>query len=268
MTINIYELEYKLLTTLDALADGAKLAPAARAAGVSAAYILHAIKKSEARHPDYSVSWRDEHARQFCELVPLAQRMGRIAREQRLRGVTVNGEQQYVLDPWLLARFGDDDDSAAMAELAGYPQYPFVLDAGGNRVPLLSARFPRPQRKHRNSPPRIAAGAQTSGAGTVGRQDAAGSFPIRDWRPDDPEPAYSRNVRCAVPPPVVNIPTPASPKVPKADSPLVADLRQHLAQRPTHPRPVDNRGRPTMPARIIGQQADDPPERVTGREIP
>jgi hypothetical protein len=264
MTINIYELEYKLLTTLDALADGAKLATAARAAGVSAAYILHAIKKSETRHPDYAVSWRDEHARQFCELVPLAQRMGRIAREQRLRGVTVNGEQQFVLDPALLARFGTDDDAKDMAELAGYPQYPFALDADGNKIPLLSARHPRPQRKHRNSPPRNAVGEQSRGADTESEQSAAG-MPIRDWRPDDPEPPYSRNVRCAADPPRVFVSTPSSPRVAAPPS-RVAALNEQIARGVSNPRPVDNMGRPTMPNSIyfIGKGVNDPPERTTG----
>jgi hypothetical protein len=276
MTINIYELEFKLLTTLDALADGAKLAPAARAAGVSAAYILHAIKKSEARHPDYSVSWRDEHARQFCELVPLAQRMGRIARDQRLRGVTVNGEQQFVLDPALLARFGDDADAKDMAELEGYQDFPFAHDISGNRIPLLSARFPRPQRQHRpNSPPRDAVSEQSSGADSEEGQSAAGKPQPEigkhglpkyesEWKPDPPPP-YARGLRTPAPPPRVFISTPSSPRVAARPS-RVAALNEQIARGVANPRPLDNMGRPTMPNSIyfIGKGVNDPPERTTG----
>ena len=213
------ELEETLCKMLTALAAGAKSQSASRAAGMGRKFIFSAIKRSEAGDPLYSVSWLDESSRQFCELVPIARRMGHVKREQKLRGVTINGEQQYVLDPALLARFGDDADSAAMAELSGYEEFPFAHDVDGNRIPLLSARFPRPQRQRtphpwkRNSPPPDAVSEQSSGADKVGKQNAAGSLPIRDWRPDDPEPPYSRRVRCAAPPPIVHVPSPASPRV-------------------------------------------------------
>lgn len=275
--MNGQELEQKLLTMLDALADGAKVTGASRAAGMYRKFIFACINKSEAGDANYIVSsWRDERSRQFAELVVIAQNMGRVAREQRLRGVTVNGEQQYVLDPALLARFGNDADAKDLAELEGYSDFPFAHDINGNRIPLLSARHPRPQRQHRphphtgpngtfqkpNSPTRPAAGEQSRDASTECRPGAAG-MPIRDWRPDDPEPAYSRRVRCAVPPPVVNIPTPASPRV--------AALREQVAHVVSNPRPLDNTGRPTMPNRIyfIGRDADDDKrERITGREMP
>jgi hypothetical protein len=251
-------LEPKLFQMLDALADGAKLQRASRAAGMGNKFIFAAIKQSKASNPLYLIEWRNESSRWFHELVMFAQNMGRVAREQRLRGVTVNGEQQFVLDPALLARFGSDDDSKDMAELAGFPQYPFALDVDGNRIPLLSARHPRPQRQHRPSPPRNAVSEQSCGADSRRTQSAAG-MPLREWRPDDPLPAYAREVFTPIPPPVVNIPTPASPKMPKADSPLVADLRRHLARAPLHPRP-------TMPVRVIRSRGDDPPEYVTGQE--
>jgi hypothetical protein len=275
MTFNIHEHEQRLCTMLDALADGAKLTAPYRAA----------IKKSEAGDPDYSVSWRDERSRQFCELVEIAQRMGRVAEEQRLRGVTVNGVQQFVLDPALLARFGDDADAKDMAELSGFPQYPFALDVDGNKIPLLSARHPRPQRQHRphphiggvrkqeNSPPRIAAGEHSSGAGTVGRQDAAGMPEIgkhglpkyqSEWKPDPPPP-YARGLRTPAPPPRVYVPSPASPRVATPPS-RVAALHEQVARGVSNPRPVDNMGRPTAPNSIyfIGKGMNDPPERVTG----
>jgi hypothetical protein len=276
------ELEQKLLQMLDALADGAKIQRASQAAGMGKKFIFACIRHSEARNPLYSVSWRDEGVRRFSELVPIAQRIGRVKREQYLRGITIDGEVQYVVDPAQIVRFGDDDDAKDMAELAGFPDFPFAHGIDGARIPLLSARHPRPQRQHTphphtgrngtyekpNSPPRIAVGERSSGADTVGMQNAAGSLPIRDWRPDDPEPPYSRRVRCAAPPPVVNIPTPASPRV-RTESPLVADLRRYAAQPPLHPRPIDRNGRPMMPASNSFQpRADDPPEHVTGRPMP
>jgi len=260
--------EELLCSMLDALADGAKLEHASRAAGVNEKYIFKAIKQSEAGNPIYRIDWRNEGTRQFCELVELARRMGRVAREQELRGIVIAGEVQYVLDPWLLTRFGDDDDSQALAELNGFPQYPFALDAGGNKIPLLSARHPRPQRQHRphphtgrngtfektNSPPRIAAGEQLSGAGTVGRQDAAGIPEIgkhglpkyhSEWKPDPPPP-YARGLRTPAPPPRVFVPSPASPRV-ATPPPRVAALREQVARGVSNPRPIDNMGRPTAP---------------------
>jgi hypothetical protein len=259
-------LEQKLFQMLNALADGAKLQRASRAAGMGNKFIFAAIKQSKAGNPLYLIEWRDEGSRWFHELVTFAQNIGRVKREQDLRGVVINGEQQYVLDPALLARFGSGDDSKDMAELAGFPQYPFALDVDGNRIPLLSARHPRPQRQHRSSPPCNAVSEQSCGADTGVRAQSAAGMPLREWRPDDPLPPYHRQVYTAAPPPIVHIPSPASPKASKADSPLVADLRRYLAQPPSHPRPVDRNGRPTMPARVIGPKADDPPELITGRE--
>jgi hypothetical protein len=271
-----------LIKMLNALSLDPKLERASRAAGMGRKFIFAAIKRSEAGDPDYLVTWGGETLRKFSELVPFAQRMGRVKREQYLRGITIDGEVQYVIDPALIVRFGDDDDAPFMAELAGFPDFPFAHGIDGARIPLLSARHPRPQRQHTphphtgrngtyekpNSPPRVAVGEQSSGADRVGKQNAAGDLPIRDWRPDDPEPPYSRRVRCAAPPPVVNIPTPASPRV-RAESPLTADLRRHLERPPTHPRPIDRNGRPMMPASNSFQpRADDPPEHVTGRLMP
>jgi hypothetical protein len=247
------ELEQRLLKMLDALADGAKLQRASRAGGMGNKFIFAAIKQSNAGNPLYSIQWRNEGLRRFHELVPFAQNIGRVAREQRLRGVTINGEQQFVFDPALLARFGNDADSAAMAEISGYKDFPYAHDVDGNRIPLLSARHPRPQRQHRPHP-------HTGRNGTFEKPNSPPRVvPVREWRPDDPLPAYAREVFTPIPPPVVNIPTPASPKMPKADSPLVADLRRHLARAPLHPRP-------TMPVRIIRSRGDDPPEYVTGQE--
>jgi len=239
---------------LDALALDPKLSRAPRAAGIYREFIYTAIERSKAGDPDYLVTWRDEHSRQFAELVPIAQRMGRVAREQRLRGITVNGEVQYVLDPALLARFGDDADSAAMAELSGYTDYPYAHDVDGNRIPLLSARHPRPQRQHRPHP-------HIGGERKQENSPPPPNAPLRQWLPDDPEPPYSRNVYCAADPPRVFIPTPATPKA-RAESPLVADLRRHLERPPTHPRPIDRFGRPTIPAgNSFHPRQDDPPEK-------
>jgi hypothetical protein len=275
-------MEETLIKMLDALALNPKLERASRAAGMGRKFIFAAIKRSEAGDPDYLVSWGGETLRKFSELVPFAQRMGRVKREQYLRGITIDGEVQYVVDPAQIVCFGDDDDAKDMAELAGFPDFPFAHGIDGARIPLLSARHPRPQRQHTphphtgrngtyqkpNSPPRDAVGEQSSGADRAKQQSVAGSLPIREWRPDDPEPPYSRRVRCAAPPPVVNIPTPASPKV-RTESPLTADLRRHLERPPTHPRPIDRNGRPMMPASNSFQpRADDPPEHVTGRLMP
>jgi hypothetical protein len=247
-------LEQKLFQMLDALADGAKLQRASRAAGMGNKFIFAAINQSKAGNPLYSIEWRGEGLRRFHELVTFAQNIGHVKREQDLRGVMVDGEQQFVLDPALQARFGFDDDAKDMAELAGFTDFPFAHDVDGNRIPLLSARHPRPQRQHR---PHLSAGHCTFEKPRA---------PLREWRPDDPLPAYAREVYTPTPPPIVHIPTPSSPKAPKADSPLVADLRRHLERPPLHPRPIDNAGRPTMPARVIGPKADDPPELITGRE--
>jgi len=270
------ELEQKLLQMLDALADGAKIQRASQVAGMGKKFIFACIRHSDARNPLYSVSWRDEGVRRFSELVPIAQRIGRVKREQHLRGITIDGEVQYVVDPAQIVRFGDDDDAKDMAELAGFPDFPFAHGIDGARIPLLSARHPRPQRhnaphphiggvrKQENSPPPLAVSEQSRDAGT-GQEGlgAAGSLPIREWRPDDPEPPYSRNVYCAADPPRVFIPTPASPRV-RAESPLVADLRRYAAQPPLHPRPIDRNGRPMMSASNSFQpRADDPPEHVT-----
>jgi hypothetical protein len=237
-------------------------------------WIFNCIRLSEAGDTDYLLSWRDERSRQFCELVPLAQRAGRVAREQRLRRVTINGEQQFVLDPALLARFGDDADAKDMAELSGFPQYPFALDADGNKIPLLSVRYPRPQRKHRNSPPRDAVGEQSRGAdNALNGQSAAGTPEIAnhglpkyesEWKPDPPPP-YARGLRTPAPPPRVFISTPSSPRVATPPS-RVAALNEQIARGVSNPRPVDNMGRPTMPNSIyfIGKGVNDPPERTTG----
>jgi hypothetical protein len=263
--MNIFEHEQKLVAMLDALADGAKLTGASRAAGMYRKYIFAAINKSEAGDPDYSISWRDECSRQFCELVPLAQRMGRVAQEQRLRGVAVNGDVQYVQDPALLARFGFDDDAKDMAELAGFPDFPFAHDVDGNKIPLLSARHPRPQRQHRpNSPPRPSVGEQSSDAntrselGTAGKpQPEIGKHGLpkyeSEWKPDPPPP-YARGLQTPAPPPRVYAP-----------SPLRAELMERFKNLkengPANPRPQ-------MPVQVFGQRADDPVEHVTGRPTP
>jgi hypothetical protein len=263
MKMNRHELTQKLSAMLDALALDPKLWRASRAAGMYREWIFNCMKLSEAGDPDYSVTWRGEHSRQFAELVPLAQRMGRVAREQRLRGVTINGEQQYVLDPALQARFGDDDDSQAMAELEGYPDFPFAHDIDGNRIPLLSARFPRPQRKHRpNSPPRDAVGEQSSGADTPNVHRAAGIPEIgkhglpkyeSEWKPDPPPP-YARGLKTPVPPPRVYVPSPLRAELTE----LYKNLKEHGPANP----------RPKMPVQVFGQRADDPVEHVTGRPVP
>ena len=269
--MNANELERKLCAVLDALALNPKLRPASRAAGASRTFVHEAIKKSEAGDPLYLIRWHDDNFRQFCELVPLAQRAGIVKRDQDLRGVTIDGEQQFVKDPALLARFGEDDDSTMMAELAGFPQFPFALDVDGNKIPLLSARHPRPQRQHRNSPP-CAVSEQSSGAN--GEQQHAAGMPEvgkhglpkyeSEWTPEPPPP-YARGLKTPAPPPRVFVPTPASPRV-AADSPLRAELMERLKNLkehgPANPRAVDRNGRATMPARIIGQRADDPAEHV------
>jgi hypothetical protein len=262
MKMNRHELTQKLSAMLDALAIDPKLSRASRAAAMYPEWIFNCMKLSEAGDSDYLVSWRDERSRQFAELVPLAQRMGRVAREQRLRGVTVNGEQQYVLDPALQARFGDDDDSQAMAELEGYPDFPFAHDVDGNRIPLLSARHPRPQRKHRNSPPRNAVSEQSCGADPLDGQSEVGMPEIgkhglpkyeSEWKPDPPPP-YARGLKTPVPPPRVYAP-----------SPLRAELMERFKHLKEH---GPENPRPKMPVQVFGQRADDPVEHVTGRPVP
>jgi hypothetical protein len=268
-------LEPKLFQMLDALADGAKLQRASRAAGMGNKFIFAAIKQSEASNPLYLIEWRDEGLRWFHELVAFAQNIGRVKREQDLRGVSINGEQQYVLDPALLARFGNDDDSQAMAELSGFPQYPFALDIDGNKIPLLSARHPRPQRQHRpNSPPRNAVSEQSSGADTGPRTQSAAGMPEigkhglpkyqSEWKEPAPPP-YARGLRTPAPPPRVFVPSPSSPRV-VTPPPRVAALREQVARGVSNPRPLDNMGRPTMPNSMyfIGKGMNDPPERITG----
>jgi hypothetical protein len=149
-----------------------------------------------------------------------------------------------------------------MAELEGYPDFPFAHDIDGNRIPLLSARHPRPQRKHRNSPPRLAVSEQSSGADLECRQSAAGKPEIgksglpkyeSEWKPDPPPP-YARGLRTPAPPPRVYAP-----------SPLRAELMERFKDLKEHG-PVNPR--PKMPVQVFGPRADDPPERVTGRDTP
>jgi hypothetical protein len=262
--MNAAELENRLCKMLDAIAAGAKLSAASRDAGMASKYIFEAINRSKADDPLTSVRWRGENFRQFAELIPHAMNAGRVKRDQDLRAVTINGEAQYVIDPALQMRFGFDDDAKDLAELSGYPDFPFAHDVDGNRIPLLSARHPRPQRKHRNSPPLVAVSEQSSGADMQGRQFAAGK-PQREWRPDDPLPPWHRDVHTAAEPPRVFISTPATPRV-RADSPLRAELMerlQHLKEHgPANPRAVDRHGRLTMPQMFRGQKADDPPEKI------
>jgi hypothetical protein len=250
-------LEQKLLKMLDAIADdGAKLQRASRAAGMGNKFIFAAIKQSKASNPLYLIEWRNEGLRWFHELVPFA---------QHLRGVTVHGEQQFVIDPALQARFGFDADAKDLAELSGFPDFPFAHDVDGNRIPLLSARHPRAQRRHRpdpNSPPRSAVSEQSRDADTIARQSAAGKPQLEigkhglpkyqsSWTPAPPPP-YARGLRTPAPPPRVYVPSPASPRV--------------VTPPPRNPRPLDNTGRPTVPNSIyfIGQRADDPRENITG----
>ena len=242
------ELEQILVKMLDVLSIDPKLEPASRAAGMGGKFIHIAIARSKANDQRYSVRWHSDNFRQFAELVPLAQRTGRVKRMEELRGVTINGEVQYVLDPGLLVKFGfpDDSDAKDMAELAGYPHYPHAVDSDGNKIPLLSARHPRPQRQHRPHP--------------HGRTVPLPTLPPyeSEWKPELPP--YHRSLRTAAAPPQVFLPTPATPHV----SPLKAELLQRLAilkeRGPTHPRAVDNHGRLAMPQMIRGQRADDPPE--------
>jgi hypothetical protein len=244
--------ETKLCKLLDCVvSNGGTLETASQQAGFGRKYVWKIIKENPV------IEWRSEGARPFAEHVTAARKMARVKNEQHMRGVKINGEVQYTLDPWLLEQFGfpDDPDAKDLAELSGYPQYPFALDANGRKIPLLSARFPRPQRPHRNriSPPPMQANGQSSHAGDRIEHKAAGI----PWTPDCLLPAYHRAVRTPATPPIVHIPSEASPKV---VSPLVADLRERLARGPANPRPVDNRGHLMIPHISTGQRADDPPE--------
>jgi hypothetical protein len=257
--MNATELEMTLIRILDALALTPKLARAGRAAGMGRTFVHEAIKRSEAGDERYLVQWGGENFRQFAELVPLAQRIGQVKREQDLRGVVIDGEQQFVLDPALLARFGDDADSKDMAELAGYPQYPFALDIDGNKIPLLSARHPRPQRQHRPHPH---IGGERKPSPEIGKHGLPKYE--SEWKEPAPPP-YARGLRTPAPPPRVILATPATPRV-TMPPPRVAALREQVARGVSNPRPLDNMGRPTAPNSIyfIGKGMNDPPERITG----
>ena len=229
--------EANLIQLLDEVATDGRITAAAR----------HATKD----HGRVTLGWRCEMQRPFADLVDIAKRIGDVRELQRVRGITIDGRTQFVLDPYLLERFGmpDDPTAADMAELSGYPHYPWALDAGGNKIPLLSPRHPRPQRSHRPAP--------------------QPPKPPKQPDPSKPLPAYARGVNAPATKPV----NPLKPtlghlgKHPKP-KPIMTPLRAELMARaqalrehgPAHSRPLDNRGRPTFAATTRGLRADDPPE--------
>ena len=193
-------------------------------------------------HSRRMIEWRNDN-RPFSEQLDFAKKIGDVAELQRLRGVKIDGEVQWTLDPALLARFGmpDNPESAETAAMFGFPDYPWAHDIAGNRIPLLSARFPRPQRSHRPAPP------------------------ARD--PAAPAPAYARGQNKPAVPPVYKIrPTVGHhgkqhgvSRTGRPLTPLVADLLERAARGPTNPKPVDRNGRPTFAA-IARGPVNDPPE--------
>ena len=270
-------LEQKLLAMLDRLALGATFTGAARAADSRLDFFNECVRNSTAGARQYIVTWGDNGERQFCEHVTHAKRIGRVAREQYLRRITINGETQYVFDPALLARFGfpDDPDAKDMAELNGYPHYPFALDSEGRKIPALSSRHPRPMR-HRHPHPHTGRNGAfeksnsppdhhdvATAALMVGTRDGPAGKRLPTWQPEMDVPPYARNVSAPVPP-RVTIPTPSSP--------LAMELREKAAilrQRgPLHNRPMTRDGRPMAAASIYvhaPQRVDDPQEKVGNR---
>jgi hypothetical protein len=259
-------MERELISILDAIASGERRVDAV---------VRESVAICDSGDERYVIRWRGEGFRKFSELVVIARREGDVRREQQLRGIVIDGEVQYVKDPALLARFGSDDDAAAMAELAGFPQYPWALDVDGNRIPLLSARHPRPQRQHRPHPhsgrngtftPPRQVSEQSSGADK--RDDGAAGSPLPPWHRDARTPAPAERVAMpALPNAMTDYLEKNLPKPPRVMSPLVADLMERAARKPTNPRPVDRAGRPTMPARasFISTGTNDPTEQVTRR---
>jgi hypothetical protein len=83
-----------------------------------------------------------------------------------------------------------------------------------------------------------------------------------------PLPPYHRSLNTPAPTeptyngsPFPPTPTPSSPRV---VSPLVADLRERLKQKPQHPYPVDVHGNRMIARLTAGSTVNDPEERVTG----
>lgn len=249
--------EQKLCKLLDHIVtNGGKLRTASRQVGFGEQYVWKITKENPV------IEWRNEGARPFADHVEVARRMARVKQEQFMRGITINGQPQFVIDPTMLARFGaaDDPDAKDLAELTGFADFPYAHDIEGKRIPLLSPRYPRPQRQHRphphggrnrTPPPPNAVREQSSDAHRGTEHKAAGV----PWTPNSPLPAYHRDVRAEAEPPRVFVASEASPKV----SPLVADLRERLARGPSNPRPVDSRGHLMIPRTNQGHR-DDPIE--------
>ncbi len=219
-------------------------------------------------HSRRMMEWRNEGNRPFSELLDIAKKIGDVREWQRLRGITIEGKTQFVMDPALLARFGfpDDDESAETAAMFGFAHYPFALDADGQKIPLMSPRHPRPQRQHRKyplreyqkpkpSPHTSAVSEQSCGAdrGLAAAKQRGLALP-----------PYARGVNAKpVPRPFVVPAVPAE----KPMTPLRAELMARAAalkeHGPAHPKPIDRDGRPTFAAVRTAPHADDPPERNT-----
>jgi hypothetical protein len=244
--------EQQICTMLDEIADGARANAAVR----------NRLRSADQSH---RVNWRSEINRPLNECFAIAERMGNVAREQHLRGVTINGETQYTLDPALLERFGmpDDPDAAIMAEMAGYPDYPYAHDIDGRRIPLLSARFPRPQRPHRPEPKAPLPPWHRDARTPV--EPAPSPKPISTTRgPYSPASALGDYIKQNSPQPATNPePAPPTPK-PKVDAPWAEEIRRRAAEGPKNPLPVDSLGRPIPAAHLMNVQgANDPKENIS-----
>lgn len=244
--MNDNEIDQRLIAMLDALASGAKPSRAARAGGMNLEGFNTLCRVSE--HDDrYVVIWKNER-RSLSDHVLHARNLGRVANLNALRGITIDGEVQYVMDPALLAKFGfpDDPDAATMAELHGYTDYPYVHDIEGSRIPLLSARHPRPQRQHRPHP-------HTGRHGTFEKAPTPAPQPVTQGPPP-----YARRTKP---------PAPATPKSKLPLSPMmeaaVARLRASAAIPPRNPRPTDRDGRPMRANTGTVPNTSDPPEQIS-----
>jgi hypothetical protein len=259
------ELEKRLQTMLSRVAIGANLIGATRVINAPERFGQYCLERSAARDERFKISWNGS-VRFFSEHFEQAQRLGSVARLVEARGVKVQGKQAWTLDLALISKFGmpDDPDAKDIAELNGYPQFPFALDVDGNRIPLLRPVYPRPARQGKPHPH-----GRTRWPAQPEQQAAL-----------PPPPPYARGLKTPAAPapkplePKASAPFPppqsalddyrkanAAPTLTKQRTmtPLLADLLERQARGPQNPRP--NWAVPTY-----GNNPSDPPEKITGAD--
>lgn len=260
------EFESMLADLLDCIVQDPKLERASRAVGYAPKWIWSALKRSGEGDVRYLVRWPDrecENRIQFGEAVALARRLWKVNFDHTLRSAvdigtpeiqTFQGEVIWQKSGELLAEWGGDtpqarSDAEGIGGVFDYP-YEHRLNAKG-KLERIALEIYKP-----------APGAL--------RQHVARSLIPSEFNPPEVRQISSEHSGAVL---ILNAHKAPyaknyiAPEAPAPDTSMRRDLMERLAdlraKGPTHPLPLDNAGRRTIPKLGgVSASSNDPPERT------